>query len=408
MLPSRALRRHASKPRPGRTRRQRCAGSRPSREQSLVRAETPSWRSAAQTQISGRPTSAVGSRDLDRLEQGHAEALALEAARAVEGGLAVHVGLDRRCVQVAELHLRQVDVERLGAAAGPPPPRCRSARAAPDIAAAAAGRCRGCRACAALQRPRWASRLATWSLPMTMALGVQGGHGAGLGQRQARVPGRPAPRRAARFRPLRGHGSGRAAPGAPAAPGGAGRWRPARSGAWAVMYQPKQGLAPHGVHTYDTRPMPEDGSKLCNVAVLADEARPGRTGCAARAAGAHRAAADVAPKAWRRVGWAGPRNRGASSPNVDAGARLVVRCQRCLEPMQLPIESQFARCAGGSPKRLWPTVPPELETALAPEGRLRLADLVEEELLLALPAAPRHPEGQCPQGLGRELKGRRI
>jgi uncharacterized protein len=42
--------------------------------------------------------------------------------------------------------------------------------------------------------------------------------------------------------------------------------------------------------------------------------------------------------------------------------------------------------------------PPDMETALAPEGRLRLADLVEEELLLALPAAPRHPEGQCPSG----------
>jgi uncharacterized protein len=42
------------------------------------------------------------------------------------------------------------------------------------------------------------------------------------------------------------------------------------------------------------------------------------------------------------------------------------------------------------------TVPAELETALAPDGRLKLADLVEEELLLALPAAPRHAAGQCP------------
>jgi uncharacterized metal-binding protein YceD (DUF177 family) len=41
-------------------------------------------------------------------------------------------------------------------------------------------------------------------------------------------------------------------------------------------------------------------------------------------------------------------------------------------------------------------VPPELETALAPAGRIALAELVEEELMLALPAAPRHEEGQCP------------
>jgi uncharacterized protein len=62
--------------------------------------------------------------------------------------------------------------------------------------------------------------------------------------------------------------------------------------------------------------------------------------------------------------------------------------------MLLPIESS-SRVALLESEEAAADVPPELETALAPEGRVRLADLVEEELLLAMPAAPRHP-GQCP------------
>ncbi len=62
--------------------------------------------------------------------------------------------------------------------------------------------------------------------------------------------------------------------------------------------------------------------------------------------------------------------------------------------MHLPIESR-SRVALLASEEEASGVPPELETALAPDGRLRLADLVEEELLLALPAAPRHP-GTCP------------
>ena len=38
---------------------------------------------------------------------------------------------------------------------------------------------------------------------------------------------------------------------------------------------------------------------------------------------------------------------------------------------------------------------PEDRNARAPEGRIRLRELVEEELLLALPAAPRHERGEC-------------
>jgi uncharacterized protein len=88
------------------------------------------------------------------------------------------------------------------------------------------------------------------------------------------------------------------------------------------------------------------------------------------------------------------REEGRIVAEVALAAKLWLRCQRCLQPMLLPIESR-SRVALLASEAEASGVPPELETALAPDGRLRLADLVEEELLLALPAAPRHP-GICP------------
>jgi len=169
------------------------------------------------------------------------------------------------------------------------------------------------------------------------------------------------------------------------------------------MYQPKQGLAPHGVHTYDTRPMPDDGLKLCNVAVLAEEART-----VTLAVPVNRLERIVSHLT-RRDGLvtgaiALVMEQGRIVADVDLAATLEVRCQRCLEPMQLPIESH-SRVALVASEADGEAVPPELETALAPGGKLRLADLVEEELLLALPAAPRHP-GQCPRDTGESREER--
>lgn len=161
------------------------------------------------------------------------------------------------------------------------------------------------------------------------------------------------------------------------------------------MYLTKQGLAPHGVHTYDTRPMPDDGLKLCNVAVLAAEARK-----VLLAVPLHKMER-IAPQLTRHDGMvtgsvALSMEKGRIVAEVQVAAQLEVRCQRCLQPMALPVESR-SQVALVSSEADAASVQPELETALALDGRIRLADLLEEELLLALPAAPRHPE-QCPQG----------
>jgi uncharacterized protein len=66
-------------------------------------------------------------------------------------------------------------------------------------------------------------------------------------------------------------------------------------------------------------------------------------------------------------------------------------CQRCLEPMQWPVGGA-ARVALVMAESEADRVPQEFETMLAPENRIRVRDLVEEEMLLALPLAPLHAD----------------
>jgi uncharacterized protein len=145
--------------------------------------------------------------------------------------------------------------------------------------------------------------------------------------------------------------------------------------------------------------MPEDGSKLCNVAVLADDDR--QVELAVPFANFARLAPLLVSHGGMATGRiAFSRAQGRIIADVTLEARPEVRCQRCLGSMSLPIRSQ-SRVALVASESEVDAVPPELEVALAPEGRMRLADLVEEELLLALPGAPRHAEGQCPDDSGR-------
>ncbi len=89
---------------------------------------------------------------------------------------------------------------------------------------------------------------------------------------------------------------------------------------------------------------------------------------------------------------------------LSGTARLV--CQRCLEPMDVGLEAEAQvgliaseADAGG--------VPEELEPVLAPEGRISVGELVEEELLLTLPIVPLHADagsGSCAPAEGRPLE----
>lgn len=73
---------------------------------------------------------------------------------------------------------------------------------------------------------------------------------------------------------------------------------------------------------------------------------------------------------------------------------ITLRCQRCLQPYEQPLEAEVALQRVTSEDEAG-SLSPEFDPLLMPGGRLVLAAVVEDELLLAMPAIPRHPEGGC-------------
>jgi uncharacterized protein len=87
---------------------------------------------------------------------------------------------------------------------------------------------------------------------------------------------------------------------------------------------------------------------------------------------------------------------GISYIDVRAHASLNVVCQRSLEPFALPV-SVSTRLGLIRHERDEAGLPPECEPLLvAEDGRMHLADVVEDELLLALPLVPVNPESRLP------------
>jgi uncharacterized protein len=75
-------------------------------------------------------------------------------------------------------------------------------------------------------------------------------------------------------------------------------------------------------------------------------------------------------------------------------AELVLQCQRCLGPVKMTVDSVINLVAVegiGEAEQLADSVEP----LLMEESRVRLADLLEDELLLSIPQIPRHTSGPC-------------
>jgi uncharacterized protein len=75
-------------------------------------------------------------------------------------------------------------------------------------------------------------------------------------------------------------------------------------------------------------------------------------------------------------------------------ALLYLECQRCLEKMELPVDSRISLAFVESLDEA-ERLPEDLDPQLVEEGRVSLRDLIEDELLLALPQVALHPEGTC-------------
>ncbi|HET9108161.1 MAG TPA: YceD family protein [Steroidobacteraceae bacterium] len=75
--------------------------------------------------------------------------------------------------------------------------------------------------------------------------------------------------------------------------------------------------------------------------------------------------------------------------------KAVLQCQRCMQAMELAVDSttHVALIVAEADAA---EVPEDLEPVLARDGRISAGEMVEEELLLALPIVPLHEEpGDC-------------
>lgn len=92
--------------------------------------------------------------------------------------------------------------------------------------------------------------------------------------------------------------------------------------------------------------------------------------------------------------------RDAGRPVLRLGVQgcLTLVCQRCLAPCVLPLTVEAILPVARNEEELarWESEDPLLDGLVA-EPHLDVRDLIEDEVLLSLPAIPRHPMGECGQ-----------
>jgi uncharacterized protein len=88
------------------------------------------------------------------------------------------------------------------------------------------------------------------------------------------------------------------------------------------------------------------------------------------------------------------RVQGVPVAEITVSARTMLPCQRCLAPVEYLLRSGD-RVALVADDTEADRAPAGLETTLAPDRRISVRDLAEEELLLALPLVPLHGDPNC-------------
>ena len=96
------------------------------------------------------------------------------------------------------------------------------------------------------------------------------------------------------------------------------------------------------------------------------------------------------------------RKAGFPVADVEVQGSLELTCQRCFGSLSVPIDQQ-ERVAMVADAAEADRVPAGLETILAPDHRISIRDLVEEELLLAIPIVPLHEPEECEAEPAAEL-----
>ncbi|MGH8509677.1 MAG: YceD family protein [Gammaproteobacteria bacterium] len=77
----------------------------------------------------------------------------------------------------------------------------------------------------------------------------------------------------------------------------------------------------------------------------------------------------------------------------EVSGTLTVRCQRCMEQMELPVRSGLKLQFVEEASQIEPDA--EYEMVRMTRGPTSFLEVIEDELILALPIAPTHPDGRC-------------
>jgi uncharacterized protein len=85
------------------------------------------------------------------------------------------------------------------------------------------------------------------------------------------------------------------------------------------------------------------------------------------------------------------RQQGQAVADLEVSAQPEVVCQRCMQPMRWPVKVK-SRVALVSDYDSADRVPQEMEVFLVEADSVSVRDLVDEEVMLALPNVPRHAE----------------
>jgi uncharacterized protein len=86
----------------------------------------------------------------------------------------------------------------------------------------------------------------------------------------------------------------------------------------------------------------------------------------------------------------------------DITTCLNVVCQRCAQKMELPIKVASHLCVIANDKAA-EGLPKNYEPLVSIEGMISPLEVIEEELILAIPMIPRHDEMECPVNLSNDL-----
>jgi len=105
---------------------------------------------------------------------------------------------------------------------------------------------------------------------------------------------------------------------------------------------------------------------------------------------------------YRVTGFVAPKDQPAL--RLEVNGELDLRCQRCLERLRFPLvlQREIVLVTGADEFAQSEDEPESVDTIPA-VSRIDLRDLVEEEIVLALPLAPRHAVGECELSAAGEL-----